>query len=102
MPQSWPRSFLSGAVALALVAGSSARASAQSATIISGRVTSKTGGPIAGASVSVDGSTIGTVTNDAGNYTLTVPAGRTGSVDLTARLIGYRSLRQPVTLTGGR
>jgi len=102
MPQRWSRSLIAGTVALALLAGGSARASAQAATIISGKVTSKTGGPISGATVAVDATTIGTTTNEAGNYTLTVPAGRSGSVNVTARLIGYRAMRQPVTLTGLR
>lgn len=100
MSHRWSRSFLAGAVALALVAGGSARAFAQGATAISGRVSDKTGAPIAGASVVIDATTIGTVTNDAGNFTLTVPAGRTGTVTLTARHIGYRAERVPVTLNG--
>jgi len=85
---------------LALVAGGSARALAQGATAISGHVSDKTGAPIAGASVVIDATTIGTVTNDAGNFTLNVPAGRTGQVTLTARHIGFRAERVPVTLNG--
>ena len=95
--------FLSAsAFALALVLSVSATALAQGATVISGRVISKTGTPIPGATVLVDGTTIGTTAADDGRYSLTVPAGRTGSVNVTARFIGYRALRQPVTLTGGR
>ncbi len=91
------------AAALALVVSASATAFAQGATVITGRVTNKAAGtPIAGASVVIDGTQLGSITNDQGTYTLNVPAGRTGSVNLTARLIGYRALRQPVTLGGGR
>lgn len=98
-----PRAVLASAIALALVAGASARAGAQSATVISGRVTNiRTQEPIPGATVLVDATQIGAITAGDGRYTLTVPAGRTGSVNLTARLIGYRAMRQPVTLTGGR
>jgi TonB-linked SusC/RagA family outer membrane protein len=101
MPHRWSRSLLAGIAALALVAGGSARALAQGATVISGRVSDKTGAPIAGASVTVDATTIGTTTNDAGNFTINMPPGRTGTVFLTARHIGYRAMREPVTLMGG-
>jgi TonB-linked SusC/RagA family outer membrane protein len=40
---------------------------------VSGRVTSTTGEPVAGASVVVKNTTIGTTTDGAGNYSLTVP-----------------------------
>ena len=46
---------------------------------VSGRVTSTaTGEPLAGATISVKGSTLATTTNEEGNYTITVP--RAGSV----------------------
>ena len=98
-----PRAVLASAIALVLVAGASTTALAQSATIISGRVTnSRTQEPVASATVLVDATQIGAITADDGRYTLTVPAGRTGTVNLTARLIGYRAMHQAVTLTGGR
>ena len=97
------RFLYASAAALALILCASATAFAQGATVITGRVTNRTAGtPITGATVLVDGTQIGTITNDQGDYSLTVPAGRTGSVNVTARLIGYRALRQPVTLVGGR
>ncbi|MEP6731944.1 MAG: SusC/RagA family TonB-linked outer membrane protein [bacterium] len=96
--------FLFASVAVvALTASASTTILAQGATVISGRVTNKAAGtPIAGATVLVDGTQIGSVTTDDGRYTLNLPAGRTGTVNLTARLIGYRAMRQPVTLVGGR
>ena len=98
-----PRAIRAGAVALLLVTGASASALAQGATVITGRVlNARTQEPIQGASVLVDATQLGTITNEQGNYSLTVPAGRTGSVNLTSRLIGYRAMRQPVILTGGR
>src|SRR4051812_3475777 len=95
--------FLSaGAIALALLGSAAATAHAQGATVIAGRVVSKTGSPIQGATVVVDGTQIGTTAAEDGRYSLTVPAGRTGSVNVTARFIGYRALRIPVTLNGAR
>ena len=97
------RALRAGAVAALVVACASTSALAQGATVIAGRViNARTQEPIQGASVLIDATTIGTITNEQGNYSLTVPAGRTGSVNLTSRLIGYRAMRQPVTLTGGR
>ena len=91
------------AAVFALMLSASTTVYAQGATVISGRVTNKTTGtPISGATVLVDGTQIGSVSTDDGRYTLSVPAGRTGSVNVTARLIGYRAMRQPVTLVGGR
>ncbi|MEO5815464.1 MAG: SusC/RagA family TonB-linked outer membrane protein [Gemmatimonadaceae bacterium] len=97
------RFWYASAAVLALILGASTTVFAQGATVISGRVTTRAAGtPISGVTVLVDGTQLGAVTNDQGQYTLTVPAGRTGSVNLTARLIGYRAMRQPVTLVGGR
>lgn len=102
MPQRWYRSLLSGAVTLALIVGVSAQAFAQSATVITGRVLNRESAPIVGATVHIDGTQIGTITGNDGGYLMTVPGGRTGSVTITARLIGYRMVKSPVTLTGGR
>ena len=98
-----PRALRASAVAMLLVAGASATAWAQSATVINGRViNARTQEPIQGATVLVDATQLGAITAEDGRYTLTVPAGRTGSVNVTARLIGYRAMRQPVMLVGGR
>jgi TonB-linked SusC/RagA family outer membrane protein len=76
---------------------------AQSATVISGTVANvKTSEPIAGVTVVVDGTQIGNITDAQGRYTLSVPGIRTGTVNVTARLIGYRPMRLPVTLNGAR
>ena len=100
MPQRWYRSLLSGAVVLALVAGVTGSASAQNATVISGKVVGRGAAPIVGATVHIDGTQLGTLTGNDGGYVVTVPGGRTGTVTVTARLIGYRMVKSPVTLNG--
>ncbi len=102
MPQRWYRSLLSGAVALTLLVGVSAQAFAQGATVITGKVVNRALVPIVGATVHIDGTQIGTLTGNDGGYQLTVPGGRTGSVTITARLIGYRMVKSPLTLSGAR
>jgi TonB-linked SusC/RagA family outer membrane protein len=90
-----------GTAVLALVTGGAAGADAQNPTVISGRVTSvKTGEPVSGASVAIEGTQIGTLASADGRYSLTVPAARTGNATVTARLIGFRMGRENVTLTG--
>jgi TonB-linked SusC/RagA family outer membrane protein len=96
------RSFVAGAVALAMLAGFSGVAFAQGASVITGRVTSKEGTPIQGASVLVDATNYGSITGADGRYTINVPASRQGAAAVTARLIGYRALRQTITLNGTR
>ncbi len=96
------RSLFAGAVALAMLAGASAAALAQGPTAITGRILNKDGSPVQGASVLVDATNFGTISAADGRYTINVPASRTGAATVTARLIGYRALRQSVTLTGSR
>jgi len=94
------RALLASAAGFALLAGGSARALAQGPTVISGRVVSDAGAPIAGASVSIDVLRLSTATRDDGSFTLTVPAGRTGQVTVTVRRIGFKLSQRPVTLAG--
>jgi TonB-linked SusC/RagA family outer membrane protein len=97
------RALFAGTAVLALVAGGAARAAAQNATVIDGRITSaRTGEPVPGAAVAIEGTQIGTIAGTDGRYSLTVPAARTGNATLTARLIGFRMGRQNVTLSGNR
>lgn len=102
MPQRWFRSLLAAAVVLTLAVGDAATAGAQSATVISGKVVNTASVPIAGATVHIDGTQIGTLTGNDGGYQLTVPGSRTGTVTVTARLIGFRMVKSPVTLNGAR
>jgi len=97
------RALFAGTAVLALVAGVPARAEAQNATVISGRVTSaKTGEPVSGATVALEGTQIGTLAGADGRYSLNVPAGRTGNATVTARLIGFRMARENITLSGNQ
>jgi TonB-linked SusC/RagA family outer membrane protein len=61
---------------------------------VSGRVTSSTGEPVAGASVMVKNTTIGTTTDGAGNYSLTVP----DSAVLVISSLGFET--QEITVNG--
>ena len=90
------------ALAAALVAAPVA-VRAQTPATITGRVTNESGAPVNGVSVYLEGLRIGSVTDDAGRYTIVVPAARVPNapVTLTARLIGFRPLSRTVTLTGG-
>ena len=87
---------------LAFLLFAATAASAQGVTI-TGLVTSDAGTPLASASVLLEGMSIGTITRDDGRYTLVVPAARaTGQpATLVARLIGYKSVAFPLTLTAG-
>jgi TonB-linked SusC/RagA family outer membrane protein len=70
-------------------------------TTISGQVTGTGGTPVVGASVSIPALRVGGFTNEAGNYTFTVPASANGTtVTVTARRLGYQPSSASVTLSG--
>src|SRR5262245_47005927 len=74
------------------------RAHAQTGTV-TGRVTEKSGAPIAGAEVRVDSTQIHTSTDGDGRYTLAdVTAGR---VTVRALMLGYKSLAHAATVEAG-
>jgi hypothetical protein len=60
---------------------------------VRGRVTDQLGQPLAGANVMVSGSTVGTVTDLGGNYSLTIPNNAT---QLTISYVGYNSQTLPI------
>lgn len=62
---------------------------------ISGRVTDESGSPIAGASVTVKGTKLGAATDNAGNFTLSVPAGKT----LEVAAVGYETVQVSTNAT---
>src|SRR2546426_1429459 len=68
-------------------------AAAQQRPITGKVVSATTAAPIAGASVTVVGTPIGAVTNDRGEFSLSVPP---GAVTLLVREVGYRSRQVPV------
>ncbi len=93
-----PRFFKVCSPLLALLLVASA-AEAQSGSI-QGRVTDSAGGAVIGAAVTVDQSTLRSVTDARGRYSLTgVPA---GSRAIRARAIGYLPVTKPVTVTAGQ
>jgi len=64
-----------------------------SANIVSGKVSDNTGEPLVGVSVNVEGTTIGTVTDMDGNYTITIPH---NASQLTYSYIGFYKQTLPV------
>jgi TonB-linked SusC/RagA family outer membrane protein len=77
---------------------------AQSGATVTGRVTSDKGGPVPYATVAIPTIGVGTQTDAAGRYVLSIPAARlTGrQVQLEARLIGFKPNFQTITLSPGR
>ncbi|HJP59738.1 MAG TPA: SusC/RagA family TonB-linked outer membrane protein [Gemmatimonadaceae bacterium] len=70
-------------------------------TTISGQVTGAGGVPVVGASVSIPTLRVGGFTDEAGNYTFTVPASANGTtVTLTARRLGYVPSSASIALSG--
>ena len=77
---------------------------AQQTATITGQVTSSsTGEPLAGATIQVAGTNLGTLSNVEGQYLLVIPASRvTGQeATITAQQLGYRPLSRTITLTAG-
>ena len=66
---------------------------------VTGRVTDDAGAPAQGASVLLMGTQYGAKVRSDGSYRLTAPAGRYA---ITARLIGYSSRTDSVTITAGQ
>lgn len=76
-------------------------AAAQQPATVTGRVTASVGGTaLYGAIVSIPSLRVSGSTNGDGRYQLTVPAGSTGAVTLTARLIGFKTQSVQITLAG--
>ena len=66
----------------------------QTANGVSGKVTDNKGEPLPGANVIVQGTTIGTVTDMGGNYSITIP---NNASQLNYSFIGYNSQTLPIT-----
>jgi TonB-linked SusC/RagA family outer membrane protein len=92
--------LLAGAAALALGAIVPASVSAQSPTVVSGRVLGTTQAPIATAVIQVEGTQISTQSDAEGRYSLTIPATRTGPVKVVVRRIGFEAQKQELNATG--
>src|SRR3954471_7241803 len=101
---SWLRlTFPKRAALTALMAFAANVASAQS-VVFSGKVTTSGGQPLAGANVGITELGVGSVAATDGKYSFTVDQGRLGgrSLNVTARFIGYKPKRLPVTISGTR
>jgi TonB-linked SusC/RagA family outer membrane protein len=95
------RMLFAGMAGLVLALGSPSQASAQNPTTLTGKITDKAGLPVANTSVMIEGTSYVALANAEGRYTLSVPASRTGAAVAIARHLGYRSMRENVTLNGG-
>ncbi len=89
-------------VTACLVGLTAQRAMGQS-TVVTGKVTDDRGTAIPGASVSIKALQLGAVTNESGNYTISVPdvSARGQSVTVDARYIGYAAQSTTATLNPG-
>ena len=85
-----------------LLAGAEAGAQDQTA-IISGRVTSESGSPLAAANVYITELNISTRTNEEGRYTITIPAARVSGqpVVLRVRSVSFVPQQRNITVTPG-
>lgn len=70
---------------------------AQELAILSGKITSSDGHPVAQASLAIEGTSYGTYSNDNGSYRLELPE---GTYTVIASFIGYESQKKSVRLTG--
>src|SRR5688572_9673320 len=89
VPSSEPPMHSKGRLALAAALLALAPTVAAAQLTITGRITSDAGVGLPTAQVLIEGTTIGTATNDDGVYRLVVPTPRTGMV-LLVRSIGYK------------
>ncbi len=78
--------------ALAVLALLPLAAAAQQEGLITGKVTSDAGAPVAGAQVYIEKMNLGTQTKDDGTYRIVIPAGRANSqqASLSVKLIGFK------------
>jgi TonB-linked SusC/RagA family outer membrane protein len=94
--------FVGAIVAVAAIGATDL--AAQEPAIVQGQVLDEAGTPRAGVSVLIERLTIATVTDRQGRYLMTIPAARFSpgqQVDLTVRVLGYRTVTSSVTLQPG-
>ena len=86
----------------AMLAVPSASAQAQNA-VITGKVTSEAGQPLSVANIFITELTVSVPTNDAGVFTLVIPAARVSgqAVVLRVRAVGYKPAFIPVVIKAG-
>ena len=94
----WRATFLA---ASAFVLAFATDGAAQATGTIEGRVTEGgSGRPLSGAQVFVAGTTVGSVTNERGDYRITGAPAR--QVEIRVRLIGYSPINKSVVVTAGQ
>lgn len=94
---SWYRALL---ISLASILAFPALVSAQATGTIRGTVVSEGNRPISGATLVIEGTRLGTLTNADGAFTITnVPAGNHA---LRAQMIGYARMSKPITVIAGQ
>lgn len=93
--------FHSALLAFAAVFALAQGAAAQATGVIEGRVTEQgSGRPLAGAQVFIAGTTVGAVTNDAGQYRIASAPAR--QVEVRVRLIGFSPINRSVLVQAGQ
>ncbi|HEY5491866.1 MAG TPA: SusC/RagA family TonB-linked outer membrane protein [Gemmatimonadaceae bacterium] len=101
--RAWPRRLAAALRLSALLLLLTGVAGAQQ-MIITGRVTSEAGQPVAGANVAVmlANQTWGGIANERGAYSFSVPAGvaRGQTASISARFFGFQPVKKNVTFTG--
>ena len=91
------------AVAACVLASLPTLTQAQQPATITGRVTAESGQPLSGATVFLEGSSVGSTTDENGRYSFQVPGARVSgqTARVTARRIGYTANTVTVTLSPG-
>jgi TonB-linked SusC/RagA family outer membrane protein len=97
------QSYLSRLLAAVLALVAIPAAAMAQAGVITGKVTNESGAPVIAAQIFITELSLGVQTNDAGVYSLTVPAARIPAtpVQLRVRAIGYRPEATPITVRAG-
>ena len=91
------RLLFTAALILSIIAGASGLHAQEFGSIIGAVTDSETGDPLAGANITIEGTSIGTATLQDGNFTLqSVP---TGTYTLVCTYIGYTELDKIITVT---
>lgn len=76
---------------MAIMMFANVSANAQTVRMISGTVTDTQGSPLIGAGVALEDTSVGTVTDIEGNYSLSIPSDKNGSVRLVATYLSFKT-----------
>ena len=93
------RRLLTLALVVLILTVSVLTGNAQQLANLTGKVTDQEGNPLFSASVGIEGTTLGTVTDENGNFTLKVPSGK--SLKLVVYFLGYKSYTENLELQAG-